>query len=248
MRRILRALVIAVGLVGVVVVVVTFAQSGSPEGSARTRIWDGVFTPAQVQRGRAAFTTSCVRCHALDAQGVPFRMSGEPFWNNWADDPLEVMFSRIRSSMPNNAPGTLDDQTYADLVAFILSVNGVPATGTTDLTPTAMPAIQMVRREGPRPVPEGALVNVVGCLVQSGRVWIVESASEPMRSRARGLDADLARAEQLSAADRTYELKFALVPLGAMRGQRVVARGLLMRDPDAINVEAVRSLGRPCAR
>jgi len=246
MRRILLVAVVGTALAGLVTAL-AFAQATGPEGAQRRSIWDGVFTAAQVQRGGAAFNASCIRCHALDAQGVPFRMSGEPFWNNWADDPLEVMFSRIRSSMPNNAPGTLDDQTYADLVAFILSVNGVPAAGGAELTSAAMPAIQMVRRDGPRPVPEGALVNVVGCLAQNGRAWLVESASEPMRSRARGLDADLARAEQLVPAGRTYELKFALVPLGAMRGQRVVARGLLMRDPDAINVEAVRSLGRPCA-
>lgn len=229
-----------------VATVLVAAQDAGDAGAPRKTIWQGVFTAEQVQRGGASFNTSCVRCHALDAQGVPFRMSGDPFWNNWADDALDVLYTRIRDNMPNNAPGSLEPQVYADVVAFILSVNGVPAGGGVDLTPEATRAIQMVRRDGPRPVPEGALVNVVGCLAQNGRTWIVEEASEPLRSRSRGIAADMGQAENLVPAGKSYELKFPLVPLTAMRGQMVMARGLLIRSPDALNVEAVRSLGRPC--
>lgn len=245
MRRVLLVLGVCLACLTVMAGLVR-AQGTPADPSSRKSIWEGVFTEAQVQRGSASFNASCVRCHALDAGGVPFRMSGDPFWNNWADDPLDVMYSRIRSSMPNNAPGTLDDQTYADLVAFILSVNGVPVGGTGDLTPAAMPAIQMVRRDGPRPVPAGSLVSVVGCLVQEGGNWVVTSASEPMRSRARDIAADMTPAAQLASAGKRYELKFPLVPLAPLRGQQVVARGLLLREPDGVNIEAARALGRPC--
>ena len=213
----------------------------------RKTVWQGVFTTDQVQRGSASFNTSCVRCHAFDPQGVPFRMSGDAFWNNWADDSLDVLYGRIRTNMPNNAPGSLAPQVYADIVAFILSVNGVPAGGDAELTPEAVLAIQMVRRDGPRPVPAGALVAVTGCLVQNGRTWIVESASEPLRSRAKDISADIGPAERLTPVGKSYELKFPLIPLAPMRGQQVLARGLLLRDPDGLNVEAVRSLGRSCS-
>ena len=212
----------------------------------RTSVWSGVFTADQAARGAISFNASCVRCHALDAQGVPARMSGDQFWNNWADDPLDVMYTRIKTGMPNNAPDSLAAQTYADIVAFILSVNGVPPGAGQELTPAAVSHIQMVRRDGPRPVPAGALVAVVGCLTQTGGAWKIESASDPVRSRTKDITADVARADHLAPAGKSYELKFPLVPLASMRGQQVVARGLLLREPDGLNVEAVRPVGRAC--
>ena len=243
MRTPVRHVVLSLLLVWVVSVV---AGAQGPEPAARKGVWQGIFTAEQVARGSSAFDSTCVRCHPIDAQGAPLRMSGEAFWNNWADDGLDVLYTRIQSNMPPNAPGSLSPQAYADLVSFILSVNGVPAGGTAELTPADVTTIQLVRRDGPRPVPAGALVSVTGCLVQSGSRWNVESASEPMRSRARDIGADMPQAEKLLPAGKTYELKFPLIPLGSMKGQQVVARGLLARGPDAINVEAVRSLGRPC--
>jgi hypothetical protein len=156
------------------------------------------------------------------------------------------MYTRIKTGMPNNAPDSLSPQTYADIVAFILSVNGVPSGTGKELTPAAVSHIQMVRRDGPRPVPAGALVAVAGCLTQSGTNWKIESASEPVRSRTKDVSADVAGADHLAPAGKSYELKFPLVPLTSMRGQQVVARGLLLREPDGLNVEAVRPLGRAC--
>jgi hypothetical protein len=105
----------------------------------------------------------------------------------------------------------------------------------------------MVRRDGPRPVPAGALVSIVGCLTQNGSMWTIDAASQPLRSHTRDIGADLAQADRLTPAGKSYELKFPLLPLAPMRGQQVIARGLLLRDPDGLNIEAVRSLGRPCA-
>lgn len=240
-------LVVGISLSLWIAAVALAAQQVPDAASQRRSIWQGVFTSEQAQRGSASFTTSCVRCHALDPQGVPFRMSGDAFWNNWADDALDVLYTRVRDNMPANAPNSLDPQVYADIVAFILSVNGVPAGGDAELTPGAVSGIQMVRREGPQPVPAGALVAVAGCLTQSGRLWFVESASEPLRSRSRDISVDMGQADRLAPAGKSYELKFPLIPLTSMIGQQVLARGLLLRDPDAINVESVRSLGRPCA-
>jgi len=227
--------------------VFVLAQDASSLAAPKTTIWDGVFDRAQVARGEAVFNTSCVRCHALDAQGVPARMSGEAFWNNWADDPLGVMYTRIKTGMPNNAPDSLPPQSYADVVAFILSANGVPAAEGHELTPDAVSHIQMLRRDGPRPVPPGALVAIAGCLTQNGSAWTIESASQPLRSRTHDITADMADAERLTPAGKSYALKFPLLPLTPMRGQQVLARGLLLRDPDGLNIEAVRPLGRACA-
>ena len=87
---------------------------------------------------------------------------------------------------------------------------------------------------------------VVGCLTQTGGAWKIESASDPVRSRTKDITADVARADHLAPAGKSYELKFPLVPLASMRGQQVVARGLLLREPDGLNVEAVRPVGRAC--
>ncbi len=42
------------------------------------------------------------------------------------------MITAIRGSMPQNAPDSLGDQPYVDLVAYLLSVNGSPG-GAADL-------------------------------------------------------------------------------------------------------------------
>jgi hypothetical protein len=47
---------------------------------------------------------------------------------------LGDLFQRIQQTMPQTAPHSLSDQTYIDIIAYILSANGLPAGGP-DLKP-----------------------------------------------------------------------------------------------------------------
>jgi mono/diheme cytochrome c family protein len=88
----------------------------------------GIFTNAQAARGKDAFDQSCGFCHG------PHDLASAKFQNTWAGSPVERFYSFIRSNMPYDNPGRLSSDQYADIVAYVLQLNGFP-TGPTELTP-----------------------------------------------------------------------------------------------------------------
>jgi hypothetical protein len=49
------------------------------------------------------------------------------FQNLWKDRSLAQLFSRIRETMPQDKPNTLSPEETADIVAYILNGNQLPA-------------------------------------------------------------------------------------------------------------------------
>ena len=45
----------------------------------------------------------------------------------WDGRTLATLFEMTRSTMPQNNPGSLSDQEYVDLIAYMLSVSQAPA-------------------------------------------------------------------------------------------------------------------------
>jgi cytochrome c553 len=101
----------------------------APAGAAAQRtVWDGVYTEAQAERGRAAYTTECSGCHAPDLRGDNTSPSlvGMSFAFLWGGATLGALFERVEEIMPPERPGSLSNQTYRDILAFVLSANGYP--------------------------------------------------------------------------------------------------------------------------
>ena len=97
-------------------------------------VWDGVYTEAQAERGKAGYATSCAMCHAPDLSGggeAP-ALAGAAFLSSWNGQPVGDLFERIHTTMPIQAPGSLEPAAYADIVAFLFKTNGFPA-GQADL-------------------------------------------------------------------------------------------------------------------
>ena len=92
-------------------------------------IWDGVFTQAQAERGRDVYRKSCASCHKPDLLGESAAppLAGPEFAQRWAGQSVDDLLTTIRRSMPQEAPDSLGTAAYADLVSFLLSVNGSPA-------------------------------------------------------------------------------------------------------------------------
>jgi mono/diheme cytochrome c family protein len=112
------------------------ALAGAQE--ATRSVWDGVFTQEQADRGRPLYNQHCASCHADTLMGgemSPPLVGGE-FLSNWNGLTLGDLFERIRTSMPQNRPGTLSREVNADITAYILSVNKFPA-GKTELPHSA---------------------------------------------------------------------------------------------------------------
>ncbi len=90
--------------------------------------WSGVFTAEQVARGKEKATAECAACHGMTLKGdLAPALAGPDFIDHWYDARLGELALRIQGTMPQNAPGSLKPEEYADIVAFLLSENGFPA-------------------------------------------------------------------------------------------------------------------------
>ena len=96
--------------------------------------WDGVYSEAQARRGEPMYQEYCASCHGPDMSGGEMApgLTGGEFSSNWNDLTLGQLFDRMRTSMPQNNPGSLTRQQIADILAFILSKGNAPA-GQTEL-------------------------------------------------------------------------------------------------------------------
>lgn len=81
----------------------------------------GVYTAAQAERGIAVFRSKCASCHA------PNRFTDDFFYQSFAGKPLWEMFDVISDSMPEDSPGSLTKEEYADVIAYLLKLNNFPA-------------------------------------------------------------------------------------------------------------------------
>ena len=64
------------------------------------------------------------------------------FAAKWEGRSVGDLFDLIRLTMPDNDPGALSREEYADLVAYILAVNKFP-TGTTEISTSLEPLKQI---------------------------------------------------------------------------------------------------------
>jgi len=90
---------------------------------------DGVFTEEQAVAGGALYLRSCVECHGITLSGGEAgpALVGGAFWQQWQDQSLAAFYQITASTMPVNNPNGFSPEQYADLVAFMLQQNGLPA-------------------------------------------------------------------------------------------------------------------------
>ena len=101
----------------------------------RKTVWDGVYTAAQAERGKASYHLFCAGCHGEDLSGstqgcatrcIDGKASGLKGDNILARKELNNLFRYIRDWMPQDDMGSLDDKTNIDIVAYILQQNAFP--------------------------------------------------------------------------------------------------------------------------
>lgn len=123
-----RALVVASVAAALAALVLLLARPGDarPVQPAQRSTQDGVYTLAQANRGKDVFAGLCQSCH------TPTVHAGPPFRNKWFGHTLGELFGYMRREMPKANPGSLSDEEYALLVAYLMRINGMP-TGQTPL-------------------------------------------------------------------------------------------------------------------
>lgn len=87
----------------------------------------GVFSEEQAERGGVAFAQHCAGCHGAELEGAfgPALMPLDP--GHFRDAPLAKLFDLMRTEMPFSAPGSLGDETYLDILTYVLQANGYPS-------------------------------------------------------------------------------------------------------------------------
>jgi mono/diheme cytochrome c family protein len=92
-------------------------------------VWDGVYTKEQAKRGQNAYRQECLRCHGENLEGGESSppLVGAKFLASWNGKTAGVFYDSLRKTMPSDDPGSLSTRQYADLTAYIFSVNEFPA-------------------------------------------------------------------------------------------------------------------------
>jgi cytochrome c553 len=123
--------------------VATSVALAQPAGKKSTAT--GVYTAEQAKDGEMAFQAKCATCHGADLHSTepeaPDLTEGA-FKFGWQGKTIANRFEAIRSTMPYGNARSLDDQTYIDIVAYILQFNGIPA-GNQKLEPD-VPALEKI--------------------------------------------------------------------------------------------------------
>ncbi len=135
-------------------------------------VQDGVYTSAQAARGQTLYAQQCAACHGPTLQGASGPpLAGSQFVGHWQAEPLSALVSKIRNTMPADAPGGLSPQQSADIVAHLLNGGGFPA-GAAELVATDAVVSRITWPARPAAVaaaasaPAGAVRPPVGNLAQ----------------------------------------------------------------------------------
>jgi mono/diheme cytochrome c family protein len=231
----------------------TGAYSLAAQENEKT-VADGVFTEAQAVRGLAAYEAACVQCHRADLSGADGpALRAERFARNFAGKDLKTLYTKIATTMPRSAPGSLGDDVYLDIVAHVLRENGFPA-GSGELTSDALSAIRVLpgRAKPPPPVGDFSYVEVVGCLSPGpGGTWVLANASDPVSVVVTPGSTPKASENVLGSAlgSQTFHLLDALAyNPQAVKGHRMYVRGLLIKLPSEqrMTISAFESLAPTC--
>ena len=133
MRRVLIAMVIAGSSIGIAA-----AAAQAPTKSTN----DGVYTAAQAARGKAVFEAKCTGCHE------PSRFTGETFFESFNNKPMKELWDIASGTMPEDNPGGLKQQEYADIMAYFLELNEFkPGDAELPADAAAMAAIKIERKK-----------------------------------------------------------------------------------------------------
>jgi len=125
-------------------------------------------TAEQTEAGRAEYQQHCAMCHGADMRLLPTApLVGPEFVNRWRGRSTNELLAQLRATMPPEGPGALGEQTYVNVIAYLLAQNGAAAgaepfaaTSTLigTLLPSAAPAQAAAPREAPAAEPTGVIV------------------------------------------------------------------------------------------
>ena len=82
-------------------------------GATERTLDDAVYTKAQAKAGKKLYEQHCIACHERGYFRQVLRTRG--------GETLDPIFEVMVTQMPQNAPGSLSDGEYVDVIAYLLS-------------------------------------------------------------------------------------------------------------------------------
>jgi mono/diheme cytochrome c family protein len=216
----------------------------------------GVYTGAQAERGKGRFVTSCGNCHGVDLKGAAERgpaLAGDPFMKTWQDRTAGSLFTKIKSDMPRNRPGSLTDEVYLDIVSFILQSNAFPE-GPKELSAAVLDNVPLAKGDlnAKKVVPNFAMVALVGCLAKGpDNTWLLTNTTEPIQSKDEPpTPEELKQADSQPLGSDAFQL-ISVVPFkpDSNNGHKMAAKGLLYRaaNENRLDVTSLQVVASSCA-
>jgi alcohol dehydrogenase (cytochrome c) len=122
------------------------------------------FTAEQVQEGLAAYAQSCAACHGADLRMLPTApLQGDEFIAKWRTRSTNDLLAQLRTTMPPESPGSLGEDGYLAVMAYILQRNGNSPTDQRLLSASGEPIVAGAGGAqapgAPAPRPTGLLVS-----------------------------------------------------------------------------------------
>jgi len=242
------------------ILVLIASQAFSQTTPGSKTVWNGVYNAEQASRGQQEYTARCSRCHGAELQGTQSNgLVGKDFMERWREDSVGSLFEFVSNGMPpaNRGGGRplISVPEYLDILSYVFSQNQFPA-GPNPLTTEGLDDILIQYKDGPRPMPNGALVWVAGCMSGSGDTWTLANSNEPVRTRT----SDTKNYDEFHAAETqtsgTHSYRLAnLGFLGSAfkpqehNGEKLLVKGTVVRQMDSsvrITVVAVRKVADSC--
>lgn len=122
-------------------------------GIASKTVWDGLYSSAQANRGQTLYDKKCASCHMPDLSGggdeAAAVLRGADFFAQWNNKSVGDIFKTIGEGMPKDAPGSLSGSEVADVVAFLLKKNLIPA-GDKELPTSAATLTEVLVTSSPK--------------------------------------------------------------------------------------------------
>ena len=244
-----RNAVVSAIAIAVIAPAMTFTDSRARAQESAKTVADGVYTDAQAARGAAVYDTACIGCHRADLGGnTGPALKDQRFAREFAGKDLKTLFAKV-ATMPRNAPASLGDNVYLDLVAHLLKENGFPA-GSHELTADALDGIRVLpgRPKRPPPVGDFSYVEVVGCLAAGpANTWLLMRASEPV---AIASPSSASATSDAPLGTGTFQLVDAMAYApDHHKGHKMYVRGLLIKLPGEprMTISAFEMLSPNCS-
>ena len=103
--------------------------AAAPHGAAALQ--QASYTASQATEGAEVYRTACAVCHLENMQGsdeAP-QLAGRDFRGFRGNQPAVELVRYLRATMPPGAEGSLSDEEYAAVTAYLMQENGVAAGG-----------------------------------------------------------------------------------------------------------------------